>query len=276
MPIDPDKKLLWKVSAIRYATLQLWRSQVFLDGARHDEGEAKMDYYIWVLRHGTRTILVDTGCRRDIAERRGRTYLRDPDAGLSELGIDPAAIKDVIITHLHYDHAGNLDKYPAAMFYLQDREMHFATGRLMCGGPLFTGALEQEDVLAMVRTVYAQRVTFIDGAGEIAPGVNVFRIGGHTPGMQAVQVWTDRGWLVLASDAAHFYENISARRPFHIVADVDEMVEGWQIVRQKAASADHIIPGHDPLVMAQYPSAGPGLQGIVSLEVAPAFSALKD
>ena len=267
---------VWKVWAVRYATLPTQRSQVFLDGAPEDNGPSRLDYYTWILQSGDRTIVVDTGCRKEIAERRGRTYLRDPIEGLSALGIKADEVKEVVITHLHYDHAGNLEKYPSAQFYLQDREMQFATGRLMCAGPLFTGALEQEDVLTMVRTVFSKRVTFIDGVAEIAPGVNVFRIGGHTPGMQAVQVWTMRGWVVLASDAAHLYENINARRPFHIVANVDEMVEGWAAVKHMAASLDHVIPGHDPLVMEQYHLVDSRLDGIVALHNAPKFSALKN
>lgn len=266
----------WKVWAIRYATLQTKRNHVFLDGAPNDNGPSRLDYYTWALQSEDRTIIVDTGCRKEIAQRRGRTYLRDPIDALSSLGIQASDVKDVVITHLHYDHAGNIDKYPSAQFHLQDREMQFATGRMMCSGPLFTGAFEQEDILEMVRNVFAKNVNFIDGISEIAPGVNVFRIGGHTPGMQAVQVWTDRGWLVLSSDAAHLYENINSCRPFHIVANIDEMIDGWENVKQMASSLDHIIPGHDPLVMEQYPLADSSFEGIVSLHLPPKFSALKN
>lgn len=263
----------WEVHAIRYATLSARRSQVFLDGAPTDDGEQVIDYYVWVLVQGDRAILVDTGCRREIAERRGRTYLREPHEALKALGIAPEAIADVIISHLHYDHAGNLARYPAARLHLQEREMQFATGPMMCAGPLFTGAIEQEDILSMVRSIFAQRVIFVGDKAEISPGVHVHRIGGHTPGLQAVQVWTQRGWLVLASDGSHLYENMHAGRPFHIVADVKEMVDGWATLHELAASADHVIPGHDPLVLAQYPASRPDVPDVVSLHVAPRVSA---
>lgn len=267
--LKPPGSLPWQVHAIRYATLPSRRRELFLDGAPADDGPQDLDYYIWVLQSQDRCIVVDTGCRREVAQRRGRTFLREPHEGLALLGIDVAQVADVIITHLHYDHAGNLARYPNARFHLQEREMQFATGRMMCGGPLFTGAIEQDDVVEMVRTVFAQRVQFVDGAAEIAPGVRVVRLGGHTPGIQAVQVWTERGWLVLISDGAHLYENMASGRPFHIVADVAEMTQGWATARSLAASADHVIPGHDPLVATRYPASREGLDGIVALHRPP-------
>jgi glyoxylase-like metal-dependent hydrolase (beta-lactamase superfamily II) len=122
----------------------------------------------------------------------------------------------------------------------------------------------------MVRRVYAGRVRFHDGDAEIAPGVSVHFIGGHTMGLQVVRVWTARGWVVLASDASHFYANFEQERPFPIVYSVGEMVDGYRRLRALADSAAHIVPGHDPLVFARYPAASGALEGIaVRLDVAP-------
>jgi hypothetical protein len=75
---------------------------------------------------------------------------------------------------------------------------------------------------------------------------------------------------VLASDATHFYANMRQTRPFPIVFDVGEMVAGYETLNRLASSPDHIIPGHDPLVLEYYPAAKPGLEGIVArLDVAP-------
>jgi glyoxylase-like metal-dependent hydrolase (beta-lactamase superfamily II) len=105
-------------------------------------------------------------------------------------------------------------------------------------------------------------VRFHDGDAEIAPGISVHLIGGHTMGMQAVRVKTRRGWLVLASDASHFYANMEEVRPFPIVWSVADMVEGYRKLRSLAESAAHIIPGHDPLVMQRHPAASKALEGI--------------
>jgi glyoxylase-like metal-dependent hydrolase (beta-lactamase superfamily II) len=112
-----------------------------------------------------------------------------------------------------------------------------------------------DDVVTMVRCVYAERVEFHDGSGEIAPGVTVHRVGGHSNGLQVVRVATSRGPVVLASDAAHFYANIERRNPFPIVYNVGDMIEGWRTLEHLAGDPARIVPGHDPLVCAIYPKA---------------------
>jgi glyoxylase-like metal-dependent hydrolase (beta-lactamase superfamily II) len=119
-------------------------------------------------------------------------------------------------------------------------------------------------VVGMVRRVYENRVRFHDGDAEIAPGVSVHLIGGHTMGLQAVRVATRRGQVVLASDASHFYANMEQARPFPIVWSVADMVDGYRKLRSLAESAQHIIPGHDPLVLERYPAPSPELQGIAA------------
>ena len=179
------------------------------------------------------------------------------------LGIDAAQVKDVVITHLHYDHVGNFELFPAATLHLQELEMRYATGRYMCSA-CFSGAYEVEDVVGMVRRVYQGRVRFHDGATELAPGISLHLIGGHTMGLQAVRVATRRGALVLASDASHFYANMEEARPFPIVWSVADMLDGHERLRALAASPQHIIPGHDPLVMQRYKAPAPSLEGVVA------------
>ncbi|MBI1942877.1 MAG: N-acyl homoserine lactonase family protein [Betaproteobacteria bacterium] len=226
-----------------------------------------LDYFVWLLRgtdgKNAREIVVDTGFSAAMAARRGREHLRCPTEGLRLLGIDSKQIKDVVITHLHYDHVGNFDLFPAATLHLQDLEMRYATGRHMAQ-PVFRGAYEVEDVVGMVRRVYAGRVRFHDGDAEIAPGVSLHLIGGHTMGLQVVRVATRRGWLVLASDASHFYANMEQERPFPIVYSVADMVEGYARLRALADSPGHIVPGHDPRVLERYPAPSKALEGIVA------------
>ena len=174
-------------------------------------------------------------------------------------------MEDVVITHLHYDHAGNLQDFPQARFHLQDAEIAYATGRLM-RHDMLRHAYDVEDVVAMVRRVYAGRVVFHDGEAEIAPGISLHRIGGHTKGLQAVRVATARGKVVLASDATHFYANIRGRDPFPIVVDVAAMLEGYETLERLADSPDHIVPGHDPEVMRRYRDVA---EGVVALHEAP-------
>ena len=213
-------------------------------------------------------MLVDTEFGERAARARNRTLLRCPIDSLKLLGIDPASIKDVVITHLHYDHAGNLDKLPQARFHIQESEVHYACGRHMCQG-LFRHAYDIEDVVELVRSVYADRVVFYEGDQTLAPGIELLHIGGHTRGLQSVRVHTRRGWMVLASDASHYYDNMRNISPFPIVFNVGDMIDGYAKLNRFAESADHVVPGHDPEVLKRYPSFGSVDQGIAQLHLEP-------
>ena len=256
----------YEIYAVKYAHHARRVAENFLHGLAKDEhdGPMPLDYFVWLIRgtdgKNAREIVVDTGFSAAMAKKRGRDHLRCPTEGLKLLGTDANAVKDVVITHLHYDHVGNFDLFPAATLHLQDVEMHYATGRHMLE-ERHRFAYEVEEVVGMVRRVYEDRVRFHSGDSELAPGVSLHLIGGHTMGMQSVRVATRRGWVVLASDASHFYANMEQTRPFPIVYSVPDMVAGYEKLRSLAASPGHVIPGHDPLVMQRYPAVK-GLEGI--------------
>jgi glyoxylase-like metal-dependent hydrolase (beta-lactamase superfamily II) len=259
---------MYEIHALRYARHERRASENFLGGDPHD-GPMPMDYFVWLVRDGNSAFVVDTGFNAEAAARRGRELLRCPGEALKCLGVDPARVEHVIVTHLHYDHIGNFDLFPRATFHLQDREMYFATGRHM-GTAGQRAAYDVEHVVGMVREVYRGRVCFHDGDAHIAPDLTVHHVGGHTMGLQVVRVNTQRGLVVLASDASHYYANMDELRPFPIVYDVPEMVAGWRRVRELADSPAHVIPGHDPDVMRRYAPPRPELEGIaVRLDVPP-------
>ncbi|MFH1602764.1 MAG: N-acyl homoserine lactonase family protein [Pseudomonadota bacterium] len=263
--MDPIEN--YEVYAIRYATLARKASDNFIGGDPHEDASS-LDFFVWLARSPSRTFVIDSGFSAQAAERRGREILLSPDIGLARLGVDAAAVREVVITHLHYDHVGNFALFPKARFHLQDREMQFATGRHMAH-LVFARAYEVDEVVAMVRRVYEGRVEFHDGDALLAPGLSLHRIGGHTVGLQSVRVHTRIGWIVLASDATHLYANMDEVRPFPIVHDVGAMVDGYRRLRELADDARYVVPGHDPLVMQRYPAV-PGLEGIaVRLDVVP-------
>jgi glyoxylase-like metal-dependent hydrolase (beta-lactamase superfamily II) len=253
--------------AIKYAEHARTARANFIGGDPHD-GPMPMDYFVWLIRDAKRSILVDTGFTRDTAARRGRRFLRCPSDTLRALGVEPDAITDVIVTHLHYDHAGNFGLFPNATFHVQDLEMQFATGRHMCERAQ-RESYEADDVMALVREVHRGRVRFHDGTDELAPDVRLHLVGGHTLGLQVVTVGTARGCVVVASDASHYYANMLTRRPFPIVYDVEAMVCGWDRLQALAESPDHVVPGHDPEVLRRYPLADASLPGVARLDRAP-------
>lgn len=262
---------VYEVFAIRYATRAAKRTNHFIGGDPHD-APMPMDYFVWLIRNEERVIAVDTGFGAEVAAQRGRTLLRQPKDGLALMGVDADEIKDVVITHLHYDHVGTFTDFAVAKFHLQDDEMSYATGRHMRHRQ-FNHGYEVDEVVGMVRMVYKDRVIFHKGDEVIAPGVSLHRIGGHTNGLQCVRVNTQRGWVVLASDASHFYEHFEKKRVFTTMFNLGEALEGYDTLHKLADSSAHIIPGHDPLVMTRYPAPEPSMQGIVArLDVTPVLS----
>ena len=243
----------WEVHAVKYADRN---GRVRGDSFIFDDDHAAphpMDYFMWVLRNGARTILVDTGYDSAEGRLRGRPVRMEPDAALAPLGLTPDDVTDIIVTHLHYDHAGGLHLFPNARLHMQAAEMAYATGPCMCHGTLrmpFTAA----HICEAVQRLYSGKVVFYQGDGEIAPGVTVHCLGGHSRGLQAVRVLTRSGWMVLASDAAHFYENLWARKPFPIVVDLQDMLDGFDRLQALASAPGLIVPGHDPQVRSLFPA----------------------
>ncbi len=220
-----------------------------------DDHAASMpiDFFVWAVRGEGRTIVLDTGFDRESAARRNRVWLRSPLDALRGIGIAPAGVADVVVSHMHWDHAGNWQDFPQARFHVQEAEMAYCTGRCMCHEPL-RRPFDIEHVTSAVRHVFAERVAFHAGEAEIAPGITLHLVGGHSGGLQVMRVPTRRGWVVLASDATHFWANIRRRNPFPLLHNLERMIEGWVTCERLADGPDHIIPGHDPAVLARFPA----------------------
>ncbi|VTU45362.1 N-acyl homoserine lactonase (plasmid) [Variovorax sp. SRS16] len=242
---------VYHVYSLCYARLPRRVRENFIGHEMHD-GPMPLDYNLWILRNEHRTVLVDTGFGQRAATERGRVLDVDPIEALVRLGIDPDSIEDIVITHLHYDHAGNIGRFAKARFHVQDAEVAYATGRCMCERPL-RFAFDLEDVVTLVRHTYADRVRFHDGVGAPLPGISVHVMPGHTVGMQAVRVMTPRGPIVLASDVSHYYANYLRRSPFVATVDVIASMRSYDKLKELAGAPERIVPGHDPKVRALYP-----------------------
>jgi glyoxylase-like metal-dependent hydrolase (beta-lactamase superfamily II) len=251
-----------EIYAIKYGRHERKAADNYIGGDPHDTMEP-IDYFVWAIIGPHGAFVVDTGFDATMAAKRKRQLGKPIGEGLKAIGIDPDKVENVIVSHLHYDHTGNYDLFPRARYHLQDMEMSYATGRHMCHGHLRV-PFEEEDVVAMVRKVFAGRVTFHDGADQIAPGITVHKVGGHSKGLQCIRVKTRRGWVVLAADATHLYSHIEQGRVFPITFHIGEVLDGYETIKKLAASNNHIIPGHDPLVLDRYPAAKAGLEGWVA------------
>ena len=209
---------------------------------------------------------MDTGFDNGEGNRRGRTVERLPAAALASLGINATLVEDVIITHLHYDHAGTLSHFPSAKFHIQEQEMRFATGKWMLDNAERV-AYTADHVAELVYRLFEKRVVFHDGDGEVAPGITVHCM----PGIPWVRrVKTKRGWVLLASDSSHYYEHWVKRIPFSICWHDGDLLASYDRFEGLADSEDHVIPGHDPIVRSIYPAAPTPLKDhIIRLDEVP-------
>ena len=233
----------YEVFALRYGVRpERTRQENFLEPVDAHDAPMPIDYFVWVVRNADRTLVIDTGFDRAEAARRDRRLMRLPSEALASIGVDAARVEDVVVTHLHYDHAGTLGDFPRARFHIQETEMQFVTGRWM----LDDGerhAYSADHVTDLVHRLFEKRVVFHHEDGEVAPGVTVHRMPGHTMGMQSVRVPTRRGWVLLASDASHYYEHWVRRVPFAICWSRDDLLASYRKFETLADSEDHVVPG---------------------------------
>ena len=243
----------YEIHALRYACRkERTRQENFLEPVDDHDSPMPIDYYVWLIINVNRTVVVDTGFSHEEGRKRERSINRLPREMLSGLGIDSSKVEDVIITHMHYDHAGTLRDFPCARFHIQESEMSFVTGPWMLNdGERF--AYSANHIAEMIHCLFEKRVVFHRQDGEVAPGITLHRMQGHTMGMQSVRVRTPRGWVLLASDASHYYEHWLKRIPFSICWSREDLLSSYELFEKLAESEDHVIPGHDPLVKNLYP-----------------------
>lgn len=254
---------VYEVTAIRFATVQGRRSQQFYNYARYGEpdGDIELSCSLWVLRSATQTIVVDTGFDPAVAHRRGHAPLFSPVDALRRCGIDPREVSDVILTHLHYDHVGNVEAFSNAALVVPRRELEFWTSPL-ASRLQFGWTVEPQEIATIAKAHREGRVRLTGNTEPLFDGITSHCVGGHSPGQQVTVVAAAGGPVVLASDAIHFYEELELDRPYMVVADLAEMYAAYDLVRGMAETPGAIVvPGHDPRVFDLFPSAAEDLDG---------------
>jgi glyoxylase-like metal-dependent hydrolase (beta-lactamase superfamily II) len=211
-----------------------------------------MDYFFWVLRGPDETILVDTGWNPEVAALRGRSLHIAPSEAMERLGVRSDTVSRVVLTHLHWDHTGNVDRFPEAELIVQERELDF-WGSPMGLRTQFAAHAERSDVDHVLRADRDGRVRRLRGEAELAPGLEARLVGGHSPGQTILLVETASGPVVLASDAIHYYEEMERDWPCSLLVDVAETYTGYDLLRELEAGGRRIVAGHDPLVMERFP-----------------------
>jgi glyoxylase-like metal-dependent hydrolase (beta-lactamase superfamily II) len=254
----------YEVLAVRYATREAPKREVFLGYHLYEEPDVTvgMDYFFWIARNEHRTVLIDSGFSAGGGARRGRTALASPLSLLPRLGLAAATVPQVIVTHAHFDHLGNVGALPRAEIVIARSELDFWLGPY-AQRRQFSAYAERTEIDDLRSAADAGRVTYVQGQYSPAPGIEVVEVGGHTPGQAIVLVATAKGQAVLASDAVHFYEEYDRDRPFGIVADLVGMYRAYEVLREICQPAgSHLVAGHDPDVMRRFTACDGDLAGV--------------
>lgn len=254
----------YQLFAVRYGTRKTKKSEVYLNYHIYGvpDEPIEMDYFFWIAQRGDEITLIDCGFNRASGERRGRTMLHEPVDALLELGIDVGVVSRVVVTHAHYDHIGNLARFPGAEVVISRREFDFWTGPYGRRRQ-FASSAEPDDIACLEDARRQGRITFVSGEHDVAPGIQVVEVGGHTPGQLVVVASTETGEVILASDAVHYYEEYERDWPFAIVADVEGMYRTFDYLREMTRDGSRaLVAGHDPDVMNRFPGRPDGRAGL--------------
>jgi glyoxylase-like metal-dependent hydrolase (beta-lactamase superfamily II) len=259
LALHAQPKPQYEIYAIRYATVPGFAVSGLVEGA---DPSRKLDIamMVWLIRGNGHVILFDSGFYRDqfMKQWHPTDYVR-PSEAIAKLGLKPEDITDVIISHMHWDHADGIDLFPKAKIWLQKDELEYYAGEAWQSRRTH-GGIDPDDVMAAVKLNTQGRVGLVNGdAQEILAGVTAYVGGKHTYASQFIAVNTAVGAVVLASDNMYLYENLEKHAPIAQTLDRDSNLRAQDRMKQLAADPRWIIPGHDPLVMTKFPQAAPGV-----------------
>lgn len=253
---------IYTVEAVRYATLKDFPVAGLVAGA---DKSRRMDIAMvyWLVRGNGHNILVDSGFYRpQFFEHWKVAEFQKPSDALVHAGLKPEDITDVIITHMHWDHADGFDLFPKARIWLQRDEYTYYTGDAWKEKRTH-GGIDPDDVLAIVKANMDGRVSLVEGdAQEILPGITCYIGGKHTYQSQYVGVNAKDGTVVLASDNVYMYENLDKHVPIAASLDQKSNLAAQDRMRKIASRPEFIIPGHDPAIFQRFPAEGSGVAKI--------------
>ena len=251
----------YEVHAVRFATLPAYRVASLVAGADPDR-RLDLAMMVWVVQGNDRIVLVDAGFHREkfISQWKPVDYVRPSDAVRAALGIAPESVTDIILTHVHWDHADGVDLFPSARVWVQMAEYEHHIGEQ---GRVLNRAIDADVAAALFAVRRGGRLELVDGDDRpILPGVRVHTGGRHTFASQFVSVPTRTGRIVLASDNAYLYENLEQKRAIAQTLDASSNLAAQARMIALAGGIGRVVPGHDPAVFERFQVIRPGVARI--------------
>jgi glyoxylase-like metal-dependent hydrolase (beta-lactamase superfamily II) len=260
---EKPTKPTYEVYAVSYAVIPDFSVAGLVAGADRSR-KLDIQMMVWLLKGSNgANVLVDSGFYRDkfFKQWKVRDFIK-PSEAIAKLGLKAEDITDVIITHMHWDHADGMDLFPKARIWIQQDEYGYYTGEAWRPGGSH-GGIDAEDVLALVKANTEGRVRLVNGDDQEAiDGIKFYTGGRHTYASQYVAVNSKAGTTVIASDNCYLYENLEKHAPIAQTLDAASNLRAQDRMKQLASSPRLIVPGHDPAVFTRFPAPGNGVAKI--------------
>lgn len=238
--------ITYKVRPLRLGSLDIDKSyNTYMKNAGEEITQPILAYLV---SGGGKNYLVDTGApdedyctryQRPIRREASETLLGQLDAN----GLRPEHLDGAILTHLHWDHAGNVKDLGAVTHYVQAEELRYAIAPMPIHSRGYDAPQHREP---HVPFWIGPHYEVLDGATELAPGLSVVPTPGHSPGSQTVLVQTSGGVAALTGDTVPLYENWETNTPNTIHTELRAYYQSLSFIR---TSCDYILPGHDERVL---------------------------
>ena len=263
LPASAQPAPKYEVYAVEYAVLPQFPVSALVSGADKDR---KLDIamLVWVVRGGGHVVLFDSGFYRQkfLQEWKPRSFVR-PSQAVGRLGIKPADVTEVIISHAHWDHVDGADLFPKATVFIQKDEYQYYTG-VAWQKEETHGGIDADDMQALLKANTAGRLRFVDGDDQqVLPGIRCYIGAKHTFQSQYCTVQTRSGTVVLASDNMYLYENLEKHAAIAQTLDADANLRAQDRMKDLASRSDLIVPGHDPAQLKRFPKVA---QGVVRID----------
>jgi len=256
----------YEIYAFKYGGPITRKKAISLWNSGWDE-DLPINFYVWAIKaKNGDTIVVDIGPSPAVGVERKIPEFVNPIEVLARLGVTADNVSKVIITHMHWDHVGNIEgclqAFPKAKFYVQRRELDFCVKNPVVQRKPIAVVFDQLASKAVGRMEGSDRLVIVDGDYNLAPGVDLFLVPGHTLGLQIVRVNTAKGPAVVGSDCAHLFQGYREDTGSCYIIDMPAWIQSFDKVKSKAA-IELIFPGHDVLMNKNFPQVAEGVTRLV-------------
>ncbi len=252
----------YEIYALKYAG-PFTRTGAHLMWYRDWDKIEKINYYFWCIRGASETVIVDTGVTPQMARDKELNGYVNPIEVLARMNVNAKDIRHVIVTHMHWDHSGGVSLFPRATFYIQENEYRFWQDNPVARRPPFKKVSDSASNTYLASIENTDRLILLKDDQPILPGIECLLSPGHTVALQSVAVNTNRGTAIIGSDCAHVFRNYTEDWPSSLIVDLVEWMKTYDKLGERVSSPDLLFPGHDRLLLENYPEIAEDITRLV-------------